>query len=348
MSTIFKLMASGCVLVTANLVGCCASATQPHYPTIGSVERLDPALDDLIAPGAEIEVLAEGFDWAEGPVWVEDGGFVLFSDIPPNEIHRWKAGEGCRLFLKPSGYTGTQVRGGEVGSNGLLLDREGRLVLCQHGDRRIARLTSDLQDPHPAVEYETMAGRYNNKRFNSPNDAVFSSTGELYFTDPPYGLERKMNDPLKELKFQGVYRLSRDGEVALLTKEMSRPNGIAFSPDEKTLYVANSDGKRAVWMAFELGEDGAIANSRVFFDATKWMGKRPGAPDGLKVDQHGNLWATGPGGVLIFSPQGKHLGTIRTTQRTANCAFGDDGSTLYMTADMYLLRIKLKTRGMGF
>lgn len=190
-----------------------------------------------------------------------------------------------------------------------------------------------------------MADRYDNKRFNSPNDAVFSRAGDLYFTDPPYGLERKMSDPLKELKFQGVYRLSGDGKVTLLTKEMSRPNGIALSPDEKTLYVANSDGKRAVWMAFELAEDGGIASSRVFFDATKWMGKRPGAPDGLKVDRHGNLWATGPGGVLIFSPQGKHLGTIVTTQRTANCAFGDDGSTLYMTADMYLLRIKLKTRG---
>ncbi len=324
-----------------------ATVETSTYPTIGSIERLDPALDALVPPDATLEVLAEGFDWSEGPVWVPAGGYVLFSDIPPNAIYRWKEGEGKSLYLQPSGYTADVARSGEVGSNGLVLDAEGRLVLAQHGDRRIARLDAPLDAPTPT--YTSLADRYGGKRFNSPNDLVYHSNGALYFTDPPYGLEQQTDDPAKEIDYQGVYRLASDGTVTLLTDDLSRPNGIAFSPDEQTLYVANSDPDRALWMAYDVERDGSIANGRVFFDATAFVQEgKPGLPDGLKIDQNGNLFATGPGGVLVFAPDGTHLGTLNTTEATANCAFGDDGSTLYITADMYLLRIGLSTKGDGF
>ncbi len=344
------------VLVALLLVGCqdmpeeteMEVTVEPStYPTIGSVERLDPALDALVPQDAALDVLAEGFDWSEGPVWVPAGGYVLFSDIPPNAIYRWKEGEGKSLYLQPSGYTSDVARSGEVGSNGLVLDAEGRLVLAQHGDRRIARLGAPLDAPTPT--YTSLADRYDGKRFNSPNDLVYHSSGALYFTDPPYGLEHQTDDPAKEIDYQGVYRLATDGAVTLLTDELSRPNGLAFSPDEQTLYVANSDPDRALWMAYDVEPDGSIANGRVFFDATDFVqqGKK-GLPDGLKIDAHGNLFATGPGGVLVFAPDGTHLGTFNTTEATSNCAFGDDGSTLYITADMYLLRIALSTKGDGF
>ena len=343
---------AGLAIVAVLIIGCgstgrtSTTAKGQSYRTIGRLERLDPAMDRLVPVGAKLEVLAEGFDWSEGPVWISQGKYVLFSDIPANSIFKWKEGEGHSLYLKPGGYTGTKPRGGEMGSNGLLLDPQGRLVLCQHGDRRIARLAASLDNPEP--EFITLADRYTGKRFNSPNDATYHSSGDLYFTDPPYGLEKNVNDPAKEIDFQGVYRLSKDGEVTLLTRELSRPNGIAFSPDEKTLYVANSDRQRTIWMAYEVQPDGTLANGRVFFDATKLAGQRRGSPDGMTVDKHGNLFATGPGGVLVFAPDGTHLGTIQTGEATSNCAFGDDGSTLYITADMYLLRIRLNTTGKGF
>jgi gluconolactonase len=295
---------------------------------------------------AKIEVIAEGFDWVEGPVWIKEGGIILFSEIPSNTIMKWKEGEGASVFLHPSGYTGTAKRGGEVGSNALRLDMQGRMLLCQHGDRRVARLDSSLNDPKP--NYVTLADNYHGKKFNSPNDLVVHSNVYIYFTDPAYGLEFKMDDPAKELDFQGVYRIAKDGGVTLLTKEMTRPNGIALSPDEKTLYVANSDPDMAVWKAFNVKEDGNIENGRVFLDVTKMAETKPGLPDGMKVDQHGNLFASGPGGIFIITPQGKHLGTIVTGQHTSNCAFGDDGKTLYMTADDYIMRIKINTAGIGF
>ncbi len=310
------------------------------YRTIGTIERLDPAIDSLISANAAIEVLAEGFDWSEGPVWIEAGRYLLFSDVPRNRIYRWREGAGHEVWLEPSGYTGDVERGGEPGSNGLLLDREGRLVLCQHGDRRVARLDAPLTAPEP--RFTTLADRYRGKRFSSPNDAVFDSRGALYFTDPPYGLPEGPNDPTKELAFNGVYRLGTDGAVTLLTDELSRPNGIALSPDERTLYVANSDPERAIWMAYDLLPSGRVEYARVFFDATQWVGEQPGLPDGLKVDGAGNVFATGPGGVLVFSSAGRHLGTIRTTQATANAAFDQNRTTLYMTADSLLLRLRLQ------
>ena len=311
---------------------------------IGSVQVLDEALNQLVSPDAQFEVLAEEFVWSEGPVWVSDGEFVLFSDVPTNQIYKWNEESGLHIFLEPSGYTGSEERGGSLGSNGLTLDSRGNLIITQHGDRRIARLKGSITSPEPV--YDTVADRYEGARFNSPNDLVYHSSGTLYFTDPAYGLELRMSDPAKELDFQGVFRVSPDGTVTLLESELSRPNGLAFSPDEKTLYVANSDPERAIWMAYDVLPDGGIENGRIFFDATSLVEEGlPGLPDGLKVDMQGNLFATGPGGVLVFSPEGVHLGTISTTQSTANCAFGDDGSVLYVTADMFLLRIQLRTRG---
>ena len=314
------------------------------YKSIGEIERLDPAIDDLIPMDAQIEILAEGFDWAEGPLWVPELEGIIFSDIPPNKIFLWQEGIGHKEYLSPSGFTGKIERKGEPGSNGLLRSPDGKLVLCQHGDRRMAYMDASWEDPSPA--YITLADKYDGKKLNSPNDAAFKSNGDLYFTDPPYGLEKNVDDPAKELPYQGVYRVDPEGMVTLLTSEMTRPNGIAFSPDEQTLYVANSDPKKAIWMAYEVTEDGTLQNGEVFFDATAWVGKEKGLPDGLKVDTQGNIFATGPGGVWVFSPEGKHLGTIKTTQATANCAFGNsDGTSLYITADMYLLRVKLFTSG---
>lgn len=302
------------------------------------VEQLDPDLKEVVDPSAKVEIIADGFEWSEGPLWINELG-LLFSDIPPNKIYLWKEEEGVKLYLFPSGYTGETPREGEVGANGLLVDYNGQLVLCQHGDRRLARMISPMNDPKP--EFETIVDHYNGMRFNSPNDACFNSKGELYFTDPPYGLEKMMSDPSKELDFQGVYKFTSTGQLKLLTDEMTRPNGIAFSPDEKILYVANSDPEFAVWMAFTLNDDGMIESKRVFHDATFLVEKEAGLPDGLKIDSNGNIFATGPGGVWIFNEQGKVLGKIRTGQATSNCAFGNDGKMLYITADMYIMRVRL-------
>jgi gluconolactonase len=317
------------------------------YPATGSIERLDPALDALIAPDAKIETLAEGFDWSEGPVWVAKQKSLLFSDIPPNTVYRWTEGKGITVFMKPSGYHGTRTDLKEPGTNGLVLDRKGNLLMAAHGDRRIARLAS-WSDPNG--KQVAVAEKHDGKRFNSPNDLVVHSSGDLFFTDPPYGLAKLVDDPDKELPFQGVFRVDGKGKTTLLHDGLERPNGIGLAPDEKILYVANSHGPRPIWMAFDLKPDRSVANGRVFFDATELVAKtkREGAPDGFKVDKQGNLFATGPGGVLVLSSTGKHLGTILTGKPTANVGFGDDGSTLYITAQSLLLRIKTKTKGLGF
>ena len=344
MTSTFRTSAVSVALVASMLT----SPRGPQSPAVAAprIERLDPALDQLIAPDASVEVLAEGYDWSEGPVWVKDGGFLLFSDVPRNVILRWKQGEGSREWLTPSGYTGSEPRGGEPGSNGLTLDREGRLVICQHGDRRIARMEAPMSTPAP--KFSTVADRFQGARFNSPNDLVFHSNGDLYFTDPPYGLIKQAEDPARDMNYQGVFRRSAGGEVTLVTREMTRPNGIAFSPDEKKLYVAQSDPEAPIWRVFDAAADGSFKSSRIFFDASALSKTRKGLPDGMKVDAAGNLFATGPGGVLVLSAAGKHQGTILTGQATGNCAFGDDGRTLYITADMYLMRVRLRTKGLGF
>lgn len=303
--------------------------------TIGGIERLDPALDNLIDPTAKIEILADGFNWSEGPVWVPQLNAVLFTDVPENKLYQWDETNGLKVYLDPSGYTGYAPNEKNSGGNGLILDPEGNLLIAQHGDRRIAKVMAPLDQPGA---FTTVVDRFEGKRFHSPNDLILHSNGDLYFTDPPYGLKGD-KDPLRELKKNGVYRLNKAGELSLVYDKLNRPNGLALSKDEKTLYVANSDSKRNLWMAFDL-VDGKLLNERVFFDATSI--NRPGLADGMKVNRKGYVFATGPGGVLVFDPEGKHLGTILTEERTANCAFNEDESVLYMTSDRYLTRIKLK------
>ncbi len=331
-------------LAVATMTSCSAeeppnrSMPSEQFPTIGSIERLDPRVDAVIPADAVLEVLAEGHEWTEGPVWVPALQAVLYSDIPNNAVYRWSEGGPASIWLQPSGYTGEVPRGGESGSNGLLLDAEGRLVLAQHGDRRVARLEAPWDAPEP--NFATLAGDFQGRRFNSPNDVALRSNGDFYFTDPPYGLEQGADDPAKELETHGVYRLATDRSVTLLVDDLSRPNGIAFSPDEAILYVANSDENQPVVMAYDVEPDGSLANGRVFFES--WG-------DGLAVDQQGRVYVAGPGnGVLIINSNGEHLGSLNTTQRTSNCTFGDDGSTLYITSDMYLLRVRLNVTGVGF
>jgi gluconolactonase len=329
------LLLAGAVALVA---GFAVSAGAQTPNSIGSIERIDPAFDKLIPQDAVIEVLADGFEWTEGPVWLPKEGALLFCDIPHNRIHKWDPKSGVTIFMKNSGYTGEKpFTGSEPGSNGLMLDSEGRLVMCCHGDRAVKRVEAD-------GKITVLAEKFEGKRFNSPNDLAYKSNGDLYFTDPPYGLPQRENDPARELDWFGVYRLSKDGKLTLLTKEMTRPNGIAFSPDQKSLYVAQSDPKAAIWKKFPVKEDGTLGEGKVFFDSTEWVGKQKGLPDGMDIDVAGNVWATGPGGVIVFSPEGKLLGKLLTGEATANCTFANDG-TLYITADMYLCRVKTNTKG---
>jgi len=318
------------------------SHAQTPKRTLGKIERFDSQLDNLLGADAKLEILADGFTWTEGPLWMGDAanGHLLFSDIPRNTTFKWTAKDGVQLFMNPSGYTGVTYYGLEPGSNGLLKDLDGNLVSCEHGDRRVSVLT-------PGGGKRTLADNYQGKRLNSPNDGVLKSNGDIYFTDPPYGLPMRENDPRRELDHYGVYRISKkDGSLTLLTTELQRPNGIGFSPDEKTLYVAQSDPKRAIWMSFAVAADGTISKGTLFYDATAEVGKMPGLPDGLSVDTQGNLWASAPGGIWIFSKEAKLLGRINTGERTSNCSFGEDGSTLFVTADSYLCKIQTKVKGL--
>lgn len=316
--------------------------SQPQ--TIGRIVRLDPALDKLLDANQPIEVLAEGFVWSEGPAWIKDGGYLIFSDVPQNTIFKWKEGEGLSTFLKPSGFTGRGNYSREPGSNGLTISRDGQIIACEHGDRRVSIM------PIEGGGKRTLADKHRGRRFNSPNDVVQKSNGDVYFTDPPYGLPGQENDPSRETGVFGVYRVAVSGQVTLLINDLQRPNGLAFSPDESILYVNQSDPGQPYIMAYPVLKSGILGKGRVFFDASALSKEGlPGLPDGLRVDVHGNLFATGPGGVLVISPQGKLLGRIDTTQPTANCAWGgNDGSTLYITANDRLCRVKTNTRGAGW
>lgn len=316
-------------------------AAEPLPPFDMKIERLAPEFDALVPADAKVEKLAEGFVWSEGPTWFKDS--IVFSDVPENIIYQWKPGQtAATVFMKPSGMLTPRPGFKEQGSNGLAVDAQGRLIICQHGERRVARVEKDGSQT-------SLADRFEGKRFNSPNDLALRKNGDIYFTDPPYGLAGLNKSPLKEMEWNGVYRLAADGKVTLLIKDLTFPNGIALSPDEKTLYVAISDGAAPRLMAYDVQPDGGVANGRVFFDAKPLAGPgRKGNPDGLKVDAKGNVWTTGPGGVLVISPAGKHLGTINTGQATGNCAWGDDGGTLYVTADMFLVRVRTATKGAGW
>ncbi|TWU03296.1 SMP-30/gluconolactonase/LRE family protein [Neorhodopirellula pilleata] len=321
------------------------SQTTPLYRTLGRIESLDSSFNNLIGEDAEIEVLASGFTWTEGPVWVPsnasvdgcefESGCLLFSDIPRNTIFRWTPGRGIDTFMNPSGYTGVSYYGLEPGSNGLMLDGEGRLCMCEHGDRRVSMLT-------PGGGKLTLADRYDGKRLNSPNDLVFDQAGNLYFTDPPYGLPNRESDPLRQLDHFGVYRRSADGKIELLTTEMTRPNGIGLSPDEKTLYIAQSDPQRPVWVAFDLKEDGKLGPQRELADASEFMKEFPGLPDGMAVHSSGTLFGSGPGGIYVMTPAGKLIGRIVTGGRTSNCTFDPSESWLFITNDANLCRVRMK------
>lgn len=341
-----KFVALAATVMQTALVGTCYAEKTKMFPTIGYVDRFDASLDNLLSKDSKIEVLCGGFEWAEGPVWVPEqgnkfGGYVLFSDIPRNVVMKWQEGSGAIVFMKPAGYTGVADYGREPGSNGLALDASGRLVLCEHGDRRISVLT-------PSGGKLTLADHWKGKRLNSPNDLAIRKNGDIFFTDPIYGLPKGADDPQREIDFCGVYRLQKDGTVTLQSREISRPNGIGFSPDEKTLYVANSDGKDPVWRAFPVQADGNAGPAKIFFDSSQEKRIPRGGGDGLKVDAHGNVFATGPGGVLVLSPQGKLLGRIVTGEAVSNVGWGNDGSVLYLASNMYLCRIQTKTKGAGF
>jgi gluconolactonase len=315
------------------------------------IERLDPAVDKLVPAGARLERIATGFDkWTEGPVWTHQGT-LLFAEIPANNIDQWVPGNGASVFLHPSGYLGKEpFSGPEPGSNGMTLDPEGRVSVAGHARRNVWRLES----MNPKAKITVLADLYQGQRLNSPNDLVYKSDGSLYFTDPPYGLPTQSDsDPEKDLKVNGVYRLAgarqhkagappeRD-KLQLIIKDLGRPNGIAFSPDEKYLYIAESG--RNVWMRYRVKPDGTVSDGEVFCDAAEEKGV--GGPDGIRVDKLGNIYGSGPGGVWIISPEGKHIGTIKVPERVANVAWGDaDGKTLYITASTSVFRIKLSEAG---
>jgi gluconolactonase len=319
------------------------SISAQNYKTIGTIDRLDPAINKIIPQDSQIELLADGFIWSEGPVWKD--GSLLFNDIPSNTLYKWDDKNGLNIYLRPAGFAiGDNPSGDESGSNGLYIHpKSGKLILCDHGNRCLAELNEQNWSKKIIVD------KFDGKRFNSPNDVVIRSDGHLYFTDPPYGLQGGDDNPAKELDFSGVFHLSPDGQLDIITKELPRPNGIILSPDEKTLYVANSSSN-AIWMAYDVAADGSVSNGRLFYDGNHLVAEgKQGGCDGMTVDTNGNIYATGPGGVLVISPAGKLLGVIETGERIANCCFGgENGNVLYMTSHMYLCRIVLTAQGTGF
>ena len=323
------------ILCLISIVGCSQdeAAESEIIDNAGTIERLDPRLDALIPLDANIQKLASGFTFTEGPVWDKRSDVLYFSDVRDNTIYSWSEDEGVNVFIQP--VFAEETDHPSVGSNGLTLDREGRLILMEHGYRRVSRLEAN-------GERTTLIDNYRGNRLNSPNDVAWHTNGWLYFTDPPYGMPGLENDPARELNYNGIYRLSPEGEIQLLERNQTRPNGLVFSPDEETLYVANSDAENKVWYAYTVIH-GIIGNPRIFYDVNDQSSE--GAADGMKVDTEGNLFATGPGGVWVFDPDGTHIGTIKPDEVPANVAWGDDGSTLYMTARTGLYRVKLSTSG---
>lgn len=311
---------------------------QTTYKTIGKIERYDDALGKIVSKDAKAEVIAEGFLWSEGPCWIEKHKMLLFSDVKRNTVFKWTEKNGKEVYLTPSGYTGSVPRGGEMGSNGLTLDNKGNLVLCQDGDRRMSRMDAPLDKPE--AKFVTLADKYGDKRFSSPNDAVFNSKGELFFTDPPYGLiTQSDNDPAKEITFNGVYKVKKNGEVILLIDSLTRPNGIAFFPGEKQILIANSDPKKPNWYIYDVDGD-KLKNGRIFYSAAGVRGA--GLPDGFRIDKKGNVYSAGPGGLHIFNREGKLLGKLIVPGPTSNCSLSADQKTLYITNNNQVLRFKMR------
>ena len=313
---------------------------EEKYKIPGSIESFDSSLNTIISPTARPEIIADGFEWSEGPLWIEKQNMLLFSDVPMNTVYKWTEEKGKEIYLKPSGFSGTSTDSKEPGSNGLLFDTEGNLVLCQHGNRQVARMDAPLDKPE--AKYISIADKYKGKRFSSPNDAVYNSEGELFFTDPPYGLpSQNDSDAAKEIPYNGVYKVKKNGEVILLTDTITRPNGIAFLPGEKKLIVACSDPDKPNWYVFDINGDSAT-NGKIFYSAAGSDKALKGLPDGFKVDRNGNVFATGPGGVWIFNSDGKPLGKIKLDESSSNVALSPDEKTIYITNDMYVLRVKMR------
>lgn len=326
-------------ILIGTTLGCWSGDPSPRtepsqeFPTVGTIERLHPMFDQVVPVDAEIRLLVDGHEWTEGPVWVDELDALLYSEIPSNIIYRWSGSGGESLWLQPAGYTGEVARGGEKGSNGLAIGPDGSLLIAQHGDRRIARLDADWENPEP--RFTTLADAYRGQRLSSPNDLVVRSTGDIYFTDPPYGLEERDEDPGKELDVDGVYRLAPDGSVDRVVDDLRRPNGVALSPDEQTLYVSAV----GVIMSYDIAADGRLSEGRVFHD---------GGADGLAVDQDGRLYAAASRrGVLVLDATGTHLGSFVPGDRVSNVAFGEDGFTLFMTG-VQLVSVRVAARGIGF
>ncbi|MDP4283170.1 MAG: SMP-30/gluconolactonase/LRE family protein [Bacteroidota bacterium] len=309
---------------------------------IGKIEIYDKSALPLIDSNATIEVIARGFNWAEGPVWIAEKNSLLFSNVPENKIYQWAQGDSTSVYLRNSGYTGTKERKGEIGSNGLTLDKNGRLLICQSGNRQVVRMNAGLNKPK--ADYTVLAASYNGKKFNSPNDLACDSKGNIYFTDPTYGLPQGDTDPERELNFEGVYKIDIDGKLTLLTDSIPKPNGIALSLDEKKLYVASSDNKKPKWYVYDLDANGNLKDGHVLFDAAPLKEKATvkQGPDGFKIDKYGNLFAAGPDGINIISPGGKLLGLIKIYDRkTSNCAFNESKDVLYITAADVILKVVL-------
>ncbi|MGY1408920.1 MULTISPECIES: SMP-30/gluconolactonase/LRE family protein [unclassified Luteimonas] len=327
-----------------------AAAAEPptaaSFETVGQLTTYDAAFADVADADARVEKLTgDEFTWSEGPTWVRDGGgYLLFNDVPENRMYRWSQADGLSVFLDPSGYAGPPLDTlREGGANGLFTEADGSVLLADSGNRLIARFNASDKSR------TTLAESFEGKRFNSPNDVIARGDGTVFFTDPPYGLKDGDDSPAKEQKVNGIYRIDADGSVHLLDDSLNRPNGIAFSPDGNTLYVANSDDKRPIWMAYTLDATGNVVDKRQFADASDLVGDdAPGLPDGLAVSTEGLVFATGPGGVLVFAADGTRLGRIETGSAVANAAFGDDGRTLYMTSHKFLARVPLKVTGLGF
>jgi len=326
-----------------SISSCINNTNQENYTrlTRGNVQIFDESAKIFVNEESRIELLADSLFLSEGPLWIERLNSLLFTQVASNKVFKWNENDELSVYLDPSGYTGIVPAepDGLVGSNGMVLNSNGDLILAQHGDRRVAKLI-DWDNETP--EFETLAGGYNDKLFNSPNDLVYADNGDLYFTDPPYGfgLEKLLTSELKEQPVNGVYKLTKSGEVVLLVEDILLPNGIAISNDNKTLYVNSSDVEYPIITKFDITENG-LENREIFFDGSELIKSSEGWFDGLKVHSSGNIFSTGPGGVLILTPEGKHLATIGTTSNALNCAFGNNEEYLYITAFDYLARVKL-------
>ena len=328
----------GAVLALGSVVP--AQAQGPGTPSVeGRITRLDPRLDRLIPAGASLELVVDGHEWAEGPLWDRKAGCLLFSDVIRNTAYRWCEGVGESVLLSHSGYTGSApFNGKEPGSNGLAFDRNGNLLMAEHGDRRISRLGADGRKT-------TLVDRFEGRRINSPNDMIVTPSGDLLFTDPPWGLPQWWSDPGKELPFSGVYRLSAAGRLTVLTRDFQAPNGIALSPDGRTLIVSESKPEIGAWYAFSVNPDGSLTGKRRLLDAVPWSVGRKGVPDGLKLDRESHIFGGGPGGVYVIDQDGTLLGIIETGGPASNTVWGGDGSTLYITSGARIFRMQTTTSG---